>query len=260
VPNATPNGGRALALISTTPVKNFALEHPREVEVGLGGVRDDRRFMLVDGDGRRLRSSQTAWPLVIATRYDADRERLAMRFPDGTDVEGSALADGASIEIDYHGRPVAGRVVEGPWTEPLSAMAGHAVRLVRPEAPGDCRDEPVTLVSEASLDRLSGEAGCAVDGRRFRMLFTLAGCRPHEEDEWTGRLLRVGGVVVRVGEPVPRCAVTTRNPDTAAPDLDTLKVIHRYRPVRSGVELPFGVYADVVEPGRARIGDPVELV
>src|SRR6266550_730396 len=151
MPNEAAGGGRALSLISTTPVKNFALEHPGEVEVGWGGVRDDRRFMLVDGDGRRLRSSQTAWPLAIAARYDAATERLAVRFPDGRDVEGSAMADGEQIEIDYHGRPVVGRIVEGPWTEPLSVMAGHPVRLMRPAAPGDGRDEPVTLVSEASL-------------------------------------------------------------------------------------------------------------
>ena len=53
------------------------------------------------------------------------------------------------------------------------------------------------------------EAGRPVDGGRFRMLFTITGCGPHEEDEWEGRLLRVGEVLVRVGLPVPRCAVTS---------------------------------------------------
>src|SRR5204862_386895 len=83
-----------------------AVEHPREVDVGLGGVRDDRRFLLVDGEGRRLRSSQTAWPLAVGARYDAGSERLAMRFPDGGEVEGSAVPRGEEIEIDYHGRTV----------------------------------------------------------------------------------------------------------------------------------------------------------
>src|SRR5262245_17891435 len=142
---------RTLTLISTTPVKNTALEHPDEVEVGPRGVRDDRRFVLVDGEGRRLRSSLTAWPTAIATRYDAGAERLSMRFPDGGEVEGSALGTGAELRFDYHGREVSGRVVEGPWNEPLSAMAGHPVRLLRPRAPGDCTDEPATIISAESL-------------------------------------------------------------------------------------------------------------
>lgn len=115
--------------------------------------------------------------------------------------------------------------------------------------------EPVTLVSDASVDRLAQEAGREVDGRRFRMLFSLSGCEPHEEDGWAGRLLELGDAVVRVGGPVPRCAVTTRSPDTGARDLDTLHLIKRYRGLRDGEHLDFGVYARVERPGVVRLGD-----
>ena len=53
-------------------------------------------------------------------------------------------------------------------------------------------------MSEASIGRLAQEAGQDVDGRRFRMLFTIDGCEPHEEDTWRGTLVRVGQAVVRV--------------------------------------------------------------
>jgi uncharacterized protein YcbX len=51
--------------------------------------------------------------------------------------------------------------------------------------------------------------------------------------------------------------VTTCDPDTAVSDLDTLKVLARYR--RDGVvePLPFGVYCDIAVPGRVRVGDLV---
>ena len=40
--------------------------------------------------------------------------------------------------------------------------------------------------------------------------------------------------------------------------LDTLAGIKSYRGVRDGKQLDFGVYFDVVEPGRVRVGDVVQ--
>ena len=90
------------------------------------------------------------------------------------------------------------------------------------------------------------------------MLVTLGGCRPHEEDEWVGREVRLGDVVVRVLEQVARCAATTYSPETGTRDLDTLRIIRSYRGVRDGKNLDFGIYGEVVRPGRVAIGDPVE--
>jgi hypothetical protein len=248
----------SVELISVTPVKCFALDHPDSIVLTEGGVPENRRFFLADGENRRLRSSLTSWPMVIRARYDAGGERLSMRFPDGTELEESALGSGTAVDVDMHGRTLAARVVEGQWNERLSAMAGHPVRLMRPEEHGHTQPAPVTLISDGSLERLGQEAGRQVDGRRFRMLFTLSGCRPHEEDEWNGRLMRIGEAVIRVGGPVDRCAMTTRDPDTGETDLDTLRLIKSYRGLSERRTIDFGVYAEIVEPGKVRAGDTVE--
>jgi uncharacterized protein YcbX len=245
--------------IATAPVKGFALDARDEVYVGERGVVENRRFFLVDGDGNRLRSSLTAWPVVVSGRYDVEREELTVRFPDGREVTGSAVAEGETLICQVSSGPVEVRVVEGPWTEPLSQLAGHPVRLVRAPALGATQTQPVTFVSQASLDRLAEEAGTAVDSRRFRMLFTIGGCGAHEEDEWRGRTARVGDAVLRFGGPVDRCAVTTRDPDTGVTDLDTLRLIKQYRGMSANGTIDFGVYAEVVEPGRVRLGELVEL-
>ena len=249
----------SVAQISLTPVKGFKLLHPDEVMLTTEGVIENRRFYLAQADGTRLRSSLTAWPCLVRGDYDAGGERLRVRFPDGVAVEGSAVELGRTMVSRFSdGRRLEAQVVEGPWTEPLSELAGKPVVIARPPRPGMCFEAPVTLVSNASLDRLAEEAGDAVDGRRFRMLFTLAGCAAHEEDDWNGRLVRFGDAVVRVGGGVPRCAVTTRDPNTGKRDLETLHLIKRYRGLRDREHIDFGVYGQVVEPGRVRVGDPVE--
>jgi uncharacterized protein len=245
--------------IRTAPVKGFALLSRDEVYVAERGVVDNRRFFLVDGEGNRLRSSLTSWPIVVTGSYDEEREELTMRFPGGRELTASALANGETVRCLVSRGEIDVRVVDGPWTQPLSELAGHPVRLVRPEVPGASLSEPVTFVSQASLDRLAEEAGQGIDSRRFRMLFTIGGCRPHEEDEWHGRTVRIGDAVLRFGGPVDRCAMTTRDPATGERDLDTLRLIKSYRGMPREGKIDFGVYAQVVEPGRVRVGDAIEL-
>jgi uncharacterized protein YcbX len=251
---------RRVSLISVTPVKCFGLSHPGSLELTAGGIPGNRRFLLVDGEGKRLRSSLTSWPIVLKAEYEPPGELLRISFPGGEVVEGSARGDGEPFDVDFHERRVACRVVEGEWNERLSALAGHPVRIVRPDSHGHIQNAPVTLVSEASIERLGREAGGPVDGRRFRMLFTLSGCRAHEEDEWEGRPIRVGEAVIRAGGPVDRCAMTTRDPDTGRRDLDTLRLIGAYRGLSDRKTIDFGVYATIEKPGWVTCGDPVELV
>ena len=248
-----------IARISISPVKGFRLSHPEEVELGPDGVAENRRFFLVGPDGERLRSSLTPWPVLVRADYDAGEERLRMEFPHGPEIEGAADALGDPVHSATGSLDVTGRVVEGPWEAPLSELAGHPVRLVRLDRIGAGLNEPVTFVSDGSLDRLARQAETTVDSRRFRMLFELSGCEAHEEDTWDGRQFAVGGAVVRVGGPVDRCAVTTRDPDTGERDLDTLRLIKSYRGQReSDGAILFGVYGSVLQPGRVRVGDAFE--
>ena len=249
----------SVARISVTPVRTFRLVHPDEVQLTALGVVENRRFLLVDAEGKRLRSSLTVWPAPVSAEWDASSETLRVEV-DGEAFEGAALGDGESFVVDLNGGPVTVQAVGGAWADALSELLGKPVRIARPEHPGLLQNAPVTLVSRASLERLGAEAGREVDARRFRMLFDLDGCEPHEEDAWDGRRVRIGEAVVRVGGPVERCAVTTRNPETGEVDLDTLRLIRGYREPRDGVTIPFGVYAEVETPGRVRAGDPVEPV
>jgi MOSC domain-containing protein len=253
----------SVAWITIAPVKSLALVHRDEVELEPFGVRENRRFYLVDDNGRMI-NGKVVGPLVRAVPdYDDKAGRLALHLPDGDVVEGD-VAVGDLLTTSFFGRPVAGRVVEGPWSEVLSRLAGRSLRLVRTEEPGHGADRGgragVSLVGTASLEALANAAGVdSVDGRRFRMLFGVDNVPPHAEDRWIGRRLHIGDAVVRLRGNVGRCVITTQNPETGVPDLDTLRVLGTYRgEVETSESLPFGVWGEVVEPGRVRLGDPVE--
>jgi uncharacterized protein YcbX len=250
----------SLSRISIAPVKGLALTHPEEVALGAFGVAENRRFYLVDEEGRRYGLLRNGRLVQVEAETDADGIRLSLRFPDGSVVAGDVDL-GAPVATDFYGRPVDGRLVEGPWEEALSAHAGRPVRIVRAEQPGGGVDRargPVSLASDASAEELSERAGVPADPRRFRMLFAIAGARPHEEDDWLGREVRVGDAVVRVLERVARCAITTQDPGTGERDLDTLRLIAGYRPRDPAGGICFGVWGDVVRPAHVRLGDSVE--
>jgi hypothetical protein len=252
---------RTVARISFTPVRTFRIQHVDAIVLGPDGFDRNRRFMLVDGDGTRLRSSATSWPVVLHADYDPLEERLRVTFPDGRTHEADGRGSGETVHPTVGDRTVEATVVPGPWEDGLAELAGHPVRIVRVQDPRDAFTSrmPVTVVSDGSRNALGEAAGGAVDLRRFRMLFELAGCEPHEEDAWEGSRIQVGGAVLRIGGGVERCAMTTRDPQTGERDLDTLRLIRSYRGRRaSDGAILFGVYADVEQSGSVRVGDPVE--
>ena len=248
-----------VSLLSITPVKGLALAHPDEVMITPTGVPENRRFFLIDESEKRLSGTRDGPLFQVRAEYDLDGNRLALRFADDRVLDEPVELDAPTV-TDFGGRPVRGRLVRGPWNDALSELLAKPVRLVCADEPGGAFDDaPVSLLSEASLEELARQSGAdGVDGRRFRMLVHVAGTRPHEEDEWIGRRVRVGDALIRVTKQDPRCRMTTRNPETGIRDFDTLRAIKEYRGVRDGKAIDFGVYADVEQPGRVRVGDSVE--
>ena len=256
---------RTVARISITPVKSLGLHHPDEVRLETFGVAENRRFYLAEPDGRLVNGAGFGPLVAIRAEYrarnDGHDEWLSLRFPDQTIVEGNPCHVGATVETDFFGQSARGSILEGPWAAALSAYAGRPLILVRSGQPGDANDSaPVSIFSTASAEELARRSGSdrALDSRRFRMLLEVEGSRPHEEDEWVGSPVRIGAALVRVLRPIPRCVITTQDPSTGVKEFDTLKAIVAYRGLREGRNIDFGVYANVMEAGTIRVGDPVE--
>ncbi len=253
-----------VAWIHVAPVKGMALVALDTADLTATGIEVDRRFCVLDPAGR-IQNGKVAGPLVrIAPDYDAGAGTLALRFPDGTVVR-APVEVGEPVLATFSGRPRDARVVRGPWAEAVSDWAGRPFRIARFDGHGRGVDRgadggATTLVSTAALATMADWAGVdrPLDGRRFRMTFGIDGLVAFAEEGWLGRTVRVGSALVRPLGNVGRCAVTTQDPDRGVPTLDTLRLLadHR-RDVLTTEALPFGVWAEVLEPGRVALGETV---
>jgi uncharacterized protein YcbX len=245
-----------------TPVKSTALIHPNAIDLRRESAVADRRFLFVHANGERLSGLSKAPLFKIRSAYDADREHLRLSFPEhGFDVEGDSTSFGDPVTVKLYDREVPARRVDPRFTEAAREATGdqrvELLRVDEPEYAGGI--DRVSIVSRASVDDVGMRGGVErLDSRRFRMLVEITDAAAFEEDGWAGRRIRVGDVIVRVGEQMPRCVITTMNPDTAAKDFPTLDVLASYRKI--GTKLMFGMYGNVEEPGVVRVGDPVEPI
>jgi uncharacterized protein len=252
----------SLTRISDTPVKGTALQHPSSTALTSTGIPGSRRFFLITAEGRLFSGSSDG--RIVTVRSTIDDGVLTCRFPSGQDVSGPTDSLGATRVIDFYGRPVTAREVEGPFSDAFSAFVERPVLLVRADADGDAVDVwPLTIVSAASVAELGRRGGYAgdLDARRFRINLEVDGCAPFEEDTWDGREVAIGAAILRIRGQIPRCVVTTQDPDSGLHDWNTLKQIASFRrpmPDRQGI--PFGMYAEVVRPAEIHVGAAVSLL
>lgn len=249
--------------LAITPVKGTRLREVERIELDRHGVRENRRFFLIDRDDTMVNSTHLGALQSIVSEYSDTARRLVLHFPDGRVLE-AGVRLGDQVVTGFYGKPTRARLVRGEWSEAISSHVGQPLRLVEASEEGavDRRgDGAVSLISRASLHGLAQQAQRdSVDPRRFRMLIELDGVASHEEDSWVGRRLRVGEAVLRGRGHVGRCVITTRNPETGEIDLQTLKVLGRYRRDLDTTEpVAFGIYGEIVEPGVIRVGDAVDV-
>lgn len=249
--------------IRMTPVKGTQIRSVDRVRVDHDGVRENRRFFLIDDGNGMVNATHLGLLQTIVSDYsDADR-RLSLAFPDGRVLEGGVRL-GEELTTGFYREPFPARLVLGEWSDAISEYVGKPLRLVEAGDGGAVdRGAPgaVTIISRASVRRLAEHAARSnVDPGRFRMLIEVDGIDAHEEDGWVGQTLRVGEAVLRGGGHVGRCVITNRDPRTGEIDLQTLKILGSYR---RGIEttepVAIGIYGEIRQPGTIRVGDAVEV-
>ncbi|WP_261558436.1 MOSC domain-containing protein [Frankia tisae] len=243
--------------LAIAPVKALAVLSRTELAVGPDGVAEDRRLFLITPAGKIV--TLRDFPALASVRPDLDLAvgRIVLEFPGGSTAEGPLAPSDQQVAGTFLGKRRAGRVVPGPPAEALSDYLGQPVSLVLAERIGVGWDEgPVTMLGSGSVEQVAQAASAGRDPRRFRMTVTVDGTAPFEEDTWVGRRVGIGELVVEVTEPLGRCVVITRSPDTGTADWNGLRALARRRGP-TGITL--GVVTRVVRPGTVRLGDRVAV-
>jgi uncharacterized protein YcbX len=149
------------------------------------------------------------------------------------------------------------RPVDDPDTATrLSARLGQPL-VLRAEADVPHHDDcPVHVVTTATLRHVQDGYGEHLDAGRFRAnVLVAADGSGFVEDDWIGRELHLGEVVLAIGPGMPRCVMVDMGHGAAGlPEaaglLRLLGQVH---------DVDLGIQAHVVRPGRVRVGDVVRL-
>ena len=236
------------------PVKGLTPEPLARVRLAPGeGLPQDRRFALGLGTNRFDPAAPAWMPKTnfLMLMKNEELARLRARFDAASGVLAIAAEGKERLSADL-GTAAGRTAVEDFFADYMGAATQGPPRLL--EAPGhmfsDGARKVVSIIGLASVAALAETVGRAVDPRRFRANFYLAGGAPWQEFDWIGRDFAIGPVRLRGFKPIRRCAATNVDPESGARDLNLpLALSENFGHVN------MGIYADVIAGGDVSIGE-----
>ena len=252
------------------PIKSVGGVVLREARLDERGIEHDRRWMLVDENGKFMSQRKHPRMALISTRIKTDH--LIVEAPEMPELSLSLRpAERSDVEVRIWSDVVGAATVGRASDEWFSSFLGSPCRLVylpddevRPvdqeyaragDQVGFADSFPFLLVSQASLDDLGERLGRAVPVNRFRPNLVLEGCGPFEEDEWSR--LRIGEISFRIAKPCSRCSIVMTDQTSGNRDREVLATLAKYR--KAGKDIFFGQNLAHDATGSLRVGDTVEV-
>lgn len=220
------------------PVKSMGAEALTEVDVNWHGLAGDRRWAFIRNG---VPNSGFPW---FTLRERRDLNHFIPRFLDRAAPDKSLVVVRAPSGVEFEvADPALGRM--------LDASGLRAIKQDR----GIFDTFPISLVTTRSIASLVATMGSPLDPLRFRpnILVETTEPAPFQEDEWVGRILRIGGLRLRVDKRDGRCAVITIDPVTTEANPEILRTVAE---TRQGC---VGVYASTVAAGRIALNDVVMI-
>lgn len=253
--------------INVYPVKSMRGTSVAEALIASNGLENDRCWMLVDGEGKKITQRECPRLSLLVPRVEDGH--LRVQVPGSPDVvvtlQRSAWT-GEVLTVDLWGHPHRGLVANSATNQALSEAAGTSCRLLWLAQDGSGGNEipfhddaPLLAIGQTSLDELNSRLPEPVPMNRFRPSVVVAGSQPFEEDDW--QRIAIGETEFDAVKQCVRCAITTvdqaqgefRGPEP----LKTLATFRRleqnvafgayFRPRRAGARIRVGAELRVLE-------------
>lgn len=259
-----------LSEIFIYPIKSTRALKLSTAEVELAGLAKDRRFMLVDPNGKFITARETPKLLSIT----------AQPWQHGLEV--SSDSDALTLDIRtfsdrYQDVYIWDDLVQGQHCSELadqwfSNLLDRPCRLLyfgestsrttelKPEQPVSFADGyPLLLISDASLLELNRRCSQPLEMAQFRPNLVVKSILPFAEDRW--KKIRIGDVEFEVVKPCIRCVMTTYQPDTLVPlaNNEPIATLRSFRQDEAG-GIIFGQNIVPLNEGTIKQGDIVKVL
>jgi uncharacterized protein YcbX len=211
------------------PVKSMAGNAVTSATLAARGFLDDRRWMLIDENGRFI--SQREYAQLARWQARTDEQDLVLEHLDTGEqlrIKEARADEGPLVEVQVWDDRFSACLVESISGEALKAALGIPCRLVympedfdRPLDPRFAKGEewvsfadgyPYLVANQASLDALAAEVEEELNMQRFRPNIVVEGPAAFAEDNW--QALQIGKEAFRLPKPCSRCIVITIDPET----------------------------------------------
>lgn len=240
-----------------TTVDNWAVEQR--------GFRHDRRWMIIDKDGRfRTRREM---PILARIEPHIQRDTLTLKKEGLKEISVPLIPEGPEIDVQIWNATPKATAVSREADAWVSEAVGEESRLVymsetsRRDLAASYNSGndivsfadafPILVLSYESVDDLNSRLDSPITFHRFRPNLLLKGCKPYEEDSW--KRIQIGDVVLRAARTDIRCLVTTQDPLTGEVlGQEPLRTLATYRRVENGVI--FGMYYVPEKLGEISVG------
>lgn len=272
---------KILSEIWIYPIKSLSGIPLQKSMVMAKGLQYDRRWMLVDENGRFL--TQREHPEMALFQVVLENDHfLVSKKPPSTN---SAANSKNIIRLDLSG-DIGGEVLKVQiWKNEVEAFEVNPaysswfserlnlkcklvffpeknLRDIDPEFAKNKEQVslsdgyPILIIGQSSLDELNKKLEQPVPMNRFRPNLVFTSGIAHEEDTWKNFKIRT--VDFEGVKPCGRCVLTTVNQETGEKGLEPLKTLSTYR--KQNGKVNFGENVIARSTGEIKIGDLIEIV
>ena len=262
-----------LSEIFVYPIKSASGISLNEANIGEKGIEKDRRWMLIDAEGKFI--SQRSHPelSLITVKIETDGLTVSHKkknygnlfIPYYVDEENTALVE---IWNDKCPAVFVSNAADCWFSKALGTqcrlvyMPEKTKRIVDPrysnsnKTVGFADGYPFLLMGQSSLDDLNSKLQKSIKMNRFRPNLVFTGGKPFIEDDW--KEFQINNITFYLVKPCARCVVTTVDQETGLKGKEPLVTLSSYRMKNNKVY--FGQNLICEGSGIINVGDPLFLV